>query len=307
MKRHGSLRSATASIDHLGTTVSRPTVATLREHAIRVLSEAGVPTPVVDADILLGHVLGMTRGQVQAKALVTAAVDTEQVLAATEAIERRATREPVQHITGVAPFRGLELAVGPGVFVPRPETEGVVQHAIDALIAVPHPEPLAVDLGSGSGAIALALAAEVRHAQVVAVENSPEAFTWTTRNVRRYGDGRVRLVFDDLATALPELDGEVDVVVSNPPYIPQGAVPRDPEVRLFDPAHALYSGEDGLDAVRSFSLTARRLLKPGGVLVIEHGELQAAAIADVLRSDGFRAIAAHPDLLGRDRATTAAR
>ncbi len=287
--------------------MSLPTVAALREHAIRVLAEAGVPSPEVDADLLLGHVLGMSRGQVQAKALIDVSVDAEQVLAATEAIERRATREPVQHITGIAPFRGLELAVGPGVFVPRPETESVVQHAIDALLAVPHAEPLAVDLGSGSGAIALALAVEVPHSRVVAVENSPEAFTWTTRNVRRYGDGRVRLVFDDLATALPELDGAVDVVASNPPYIPRDAVPRDPEVRLFDPAHALYSGVDGLDAVRALSMTAHRLLRPGGVLVIEHGELQAAAIAEVLRADGFRAIATHPDLLGRDRATTATR
>ncbi|UYN84885.1 MAG: peptide chain release factor N(5)-glutamine methyltransferase [Microcella sp.] len=284
-----------------------PDLAALREHAIRVLGDAAVPTPEADADLLIGHALGMSRGQVQAKALVGSPVDAEQVLLVTEYVERRATREPAQHITGLAPFRTLELAVGPGVFVPRPETELVVQFAIDALAAVASPQPLAVDLGSGSGAMALAMAVEVPHAHVVAVENSPQAFTWTTRNVRRYGDGRVRLVFADLADALPDLDGTVDVVASNPPYIPVGAVPRDPEVRLFDPEHALYGGVDGLDAVRAVTATALRLLRPGGTLVIEHGELQAEAIATIVRDAGFTAVASHRDLLGRDRATTATR
>lgn len=287
--------------------MSLPDLATLRAHAVSVLSEAGVPSPEADADLLIGHVLGMSRGQVQAKALIGAPVDAEQVMTITEYIERRATREPVQHITGIAPFRTLELAVGPGVFVPRPETELVVQFAIDALAAVPGPRPLAVDLGSGSGAIALAMAVEVPHAHVVAVENSAPAFVWTTRNVRRYGDDRVRLVFADLADAVPELDGTVDVVASNPPYIPVDAVPRDPEVRLFDPEHALYSGADGLDAVRALVATAYRLLRPGGTLVIEHGELQAEPIAAIVRAGGFTAVSSHRDLLGRDRATTAHR
>ena len=287
--------------------MSKPDLATLREHAFRVLREVGVPTPEADTDLLIGHVLGMSRGQVQAQALIGAPVDTEQIMTITEYIERRATREPVQHITGLAPFRTLELAVGPGVFVPRPETELVVQFAIDALAAVPSPRPLAVDLGSGSGAIAVAMAVEVPHAHVVAVENSAPAFVWATRNVRRYGDDRVRLVFADLADAVPDLDGTVDVVVSNPPYIPVGAVPRDPEVRLFDPEHALYGGVDGLDAVRALVTTAHRLLRPGGTLVIEHGELQAEAIAAIVRAGGFTAIASHRDLLGRDRATTAHR
>jgi release factor glutamine methyltransferase len=287
--------------------VSKPDLAALRAHAVSVLAEAGVPTPEADADLLIGHVLGMSRGQVQAKALIGAPVDAEQVMTITEYIERRATREPAQHITGVAPFRTLELAVGPGVFVPRPETEFVVQFAIDALAAVPSPEPLAVDLGSGSGAIALAMAVEVPHARVIAVENSPAAVPWTSRNIVRWGDDRVRLVVADLADALPELDATVDVVASNPPYIPEGAVPRDPEVRLFDPPAALYGGTDGLDAVHALTATARRLLRPGGTLVIEHGELQGAAIAAIVRAAGFTAIATHRDLLGRDRATTAHR
>lgn len=282
-------------------------LAALRAHAIAELAEAGVSTPEADADLLIGHVLGMSRGQVQAKALIGTSVDAEQVATITEYVERRAAREPAQHITGLAPFRTMELAVGPGVFVPRPETEFVVQFAIDALAAVPNPEPLAVDLGSGSGAIALAMAVEVPHARVIAVEKSPEAVPWTSRNIARYGDDRVRLVVADLADALPELDGTVDVVASNPPYIPVGAVPRDPEVRLFDPPAALYGGADGLDAVHALTATAHRLLRPGGTLVIEHGELQGPAITAILRAAGFTAVATHRDLLGRDRATTAHR
>lgn len=287
--------------------MTAPDLDALRREAIDALSAAGVPGPEVDADLLIGHVLGLSRGGVQARALTRTAVDEADARAIRAAIARRAAREPLQHITGLAPFRSLELAVGPGVFTPRPETEFVVQFAIDALALVPSPEPLAVDLGSGSGAIALAMATEVPHARVVAVEKSPDALPWTARNIERHGAGRVRLVEGDLADALPELDGLVDVVASNPPYIPLDAVPRDPEVRLFDPAVALYSGDDGLDAVRALSRTARRLLRPGGALVIEHGELQAAAIASILRADGFSAVACHRDLLGRDRATTARR
>ncbi len=287
--------------------MTAPDLDALRREAIDALSAAGVPGPEVDADLLIGHVLGLSRGGVQARALTRTAVDEADARAIRAAIARRAAREPLQHITGLAPFRSLELAVGPGVFTPRPETEFVVQFAIDALALVPSPEPLAVDFGSGSGAIALAMATEVPHARVVAVEKSPDALPWTARNIERHGAGRVRLVEGDLADALPELDGLVDVVASNPPYIPLDAVPRDPEVRLFDPAVALYSGDDGLDAVRSLSRTARRLLRPGGALVIEHGELQAADIASILRADGFSAVACHRDLLGRDRATTARR
>ena len=191
--------------------------------------------------------------------------------------------------------------------MPRPETETVAQYAIDFLRLVASPEPIAVDLGTGSGAIALALATEVGHALVYGVENSPAAFEWTQRNFRRYGHDNAHAVFADLADALPELDGAVDVVVSNPPYIPADAIPKDPEVRLFDPEHALYGGMDGLDVVRQVSVTARRLLHPGGVLVLEHGELQADDIRELLTSDGWHATATYQDFLGRDRTTTALR
>lgn len=279
----------------------------LLAHAVGVLESARVPSPRADAELLLAHVLGVSRGRLQAAALTGGGVDVEQRHAVLELVERRAAREPLQHLTGVAPFRSLELAVGPGVFVPRPETELVAQLAIDALLAVPG-EPSAVDLGTGSGAIALALATEVPHARVVAVENAPRAFVWATENARRVGADNLRLVFcdlGDLPTAVPELVGRLDVVVSNPPYIPLGAIPRDPEVRLHDPESALYGGEDGLDVVRSVSRVARELLRPGGTLVLEHGELQGAAIRELLSADGLVAAATTRDLLGRDRATTA--
>ncbi len=293
------------------------TVSALRDHAARVLSAAGIRNADVDAELLIGHVLGLSRGQVQAKAIMDAALDASDVLAVVELVERRAAREPLQHITGRAPFRSLELAVGPGVFVPRPETESVAQIAIDALLAVPSPNPRGIDLGTGSGAIAIAMATEVPHAQVFAVENSPRAFIWARRNAQALAGDNLRLIFADLADtpsslddaqgAPEQLDGTFDVVVSNPPYIPLGAIPRDPEVRLHDPEAALYGGADGLEVVRAVSARAALLLHPGGVLIIEHGELQGAAVRAVLTADGWRAPATHRDLLGRDRTTTALR
>ncbi len=283
------------------------TIRELRDRAGAALADAGVPTPTVDAELLIGHTLGFSRGQVQAKAVVDVTVVDDDVRAVMATVARRARREPLQHITGRAPFRNLELAVGPGVFVPRPETEQVAQLAIDALLASSGEHPVAVDLGTGSAAIALALAGEVPHALVYGVENSPEAFIWAKRNLRETGVGNARLVFAELAAALPELDGAVDVVISNPPYIPCDAVPRDPEVRLFDPPGALYGGADGLDVVRQVSSTARRLLHPGGILVLEHGESQGGQIRQLLTADGWRAASTHPDLLGRDRSATAIR
>ncbi|GAA3664656.1 peptide chain release factor N(5)-glutamine methyltransferase [Microbacterium marinilacus] len=282
------------------------------QQAAQRLAGAGVPDPQVDAELLLAHLRGQSRGEVQAAVvrgddLTRAEADAYETLVA-----RRAAREPLQHITGVAYFRHLELAVGPGVFVPRPETETVAQIAIDALRAAPGPwpegeGPVGVDLGAGSGAIALSLATEVPHARIHAAENSPYAFVWTKENVRRVGAENLRLVFADLAVAFADLDGTVDVVVSNPPYVPDDAIPRDPEVRLHDPEAALYGGPDGLDVVRQLSHVGRRLLRAGGTLVIEHGELQGTQIRELLTADGWRAAATHPDLTLRDRTTTAIR
>ncbi|MCU1438042.1 MAG: hemK [Naasia sp.] len=275
--------------------------------SVELLARAGVPSPEVDAELLVGHVLGVTRGRAQALAITGAELTAAQADQVDALVLRRAAREPLQHLTGVAHFRGLRLAVGPGVFTPRPETESVAQVAIDALRAVAEPEPVAVDLGTGSGAIALALAVEVPHARVYGVENSPAAFVWTRQNLRETGVTNASMVFTDLADALPELDGTVAVVVSNPPYIPTWAVPRDPEVRLHDPEVALYGGEDGLEVVRAVSRTALRLAHLGGTLVLEHGEEQGEAIRALLTADGWRTPATFPDLTGRPRTTTATR
>jgi release factor glutamine methyltransferase len=283
------------------------TIADFLRDATSALGEVGIQSPEIDAELLIGHVLGLSRGEVQARSITGTTLTDEQVDRLGTMVERRAAREPLQHITGRAYFRSLELAVGPGVFVPRPETEQVAQFAIDALRAVASEAPIGVDLGTGSGAIAFAMANEVPHAVVYAIEKSPDAYPWTLENQRLNGADNASVVLGDLADAFPELDGTVDVVISNPPYIPNDAIPRDLEVRLHDPAIALYGGADGLDLVRQVSQTALRLLHRGGTLVLEHGELQGHAIAALLRADGWTAVATHPDLLGRDRATTALR
>ena len=283
------------------------TVTSLRNQAIARLSAAGITDPEVDADLLIGHVLGRSRGEVQAASIMAKPVSKADAADIDLLLARRSAREPLQHITGRAPFRTLALNVGPGVFVPRPETELVAQFAIDALRSMPDAEPIGVDLGTGSGAIALALATEVPHARIFAVENSAEAYPWTSRNFAEVAAPNATLAFGDLADAFVELNGTVAVVISNPPYIPANAIPRDPEVRLFDPAHALFGGPDGLDVVRSVSATGLRLLRAGGVLVIEHGELQGAAIRALLAADGWRTPATHRDYTSRDRATTAVR
>lgn len=286
----------------------------LRSWAALTLAQAGVPDPQVDADLLIGEVWDLTRGQVEAKALVGGTLpqaiepeSNEDALTRFRSyIARRAEREPLQHIVGHAWFRNLKLVVGPGVFVPRPETELLAEFAVEALRAQASPAPIGVDLGTGSGAIALAMATEVTHAKIFAVEKSPEAIVWTTRNIASYGNC-VTLVEGDLREAFTELDGTVSVVASNPPYIPAAAIPRDPEVQLFDPPLALYGGEDGLDIVRGLSVRALALLHPGGQLILEHGELQGAEIRAILAADGWRHPETHPDLTHRDRYTRATR
>lgn len=280
-------------------------VADLIGSGTELLSAGGVQSPAVDAELLIAHVLELSRGELRVRAVTGATVPAELESMVRALFERRTAREPLQHITGIAPFRNLELRVGPGVFVPRPETETVVQFAIDVLNASATPEPIGVDLGTGSGAIALSMATEVARSRIYAVELSPDAMPYTSENFRRYGAENATLINADLGDAFTELDGTVDVVISNPPYIPAAAIPRDIEVQLHDPALALYGGEDGMDVVRRVSLTAKRLLHPGGTLVLEHGEEQASALAALLTADGWIAVAHHKDLLGRDRATTA--
>jgi release factor glutamine methyltransferase len=286
---------------------SAPTIALALRAATDRLAAAGVPDPGVDAELLLAHVLGTSRGGVQAAGIRGDRLAATDAATLGDLVDRRATRVPLQHLTGLAPFRQLVLQVGPGVFVPRPETEIVAQFAIDSLSAAASPTPIGVDLGTGSGALALAMATEVPHALVYGVEKSPDAFVWARGNAEFVGATNARIVRGDLDTALRELDGTVDVVVSNPPYVPDDAIPRDPEVRFHDPEAALYGGPDGLDVVRMVSRAGLRLAHTGGTIVIEHGEWQGEAVRDILSADGWRAAATHPDLTRRDRATTALR
>ena len=261
------------------------------------LTAAGVPAPQEDARALLAHC-----GRLDDAAAGVGGPGHGWLW---QAVERRAAREPLEYITGVARFFALELAVGPGVFVPRRESEVAARLALEELRRSVTPAPVAVDLGTGSGALALVMATQVPAARVYGVEVSPAAFAWAERNVRAIAPRNARAVLADLHDALPELDGLVDVVIANPPYIPLGAVPRDPEVRRHSPEVALFGGADGLDLVRGTSRTGRRLLRPGGLLVVEHGEFQADAIAALLRADGWSDIAVTQDHLGRDRATAA--
>ncbi|MEO3809665.1 peptide chain release factor N(5)-glutamine methyltransferase [Sphaerisporangium sp. B11E5] len=265
------------------------------------LAEAGVPSPRTDAEEIAAFVHGVRRGQLHT------VKDGDFDALFWEGVARREAREPLQHITGRAYFRYLSLEVGPGVFVPRPETEVVAGWAIDRLREMDVASPLVVDLGTGSGAIALSIAQEVALAQVHAVEVDPVAYGWAKRNIVEHGQGRVSLHPEDLADCLPELNGRVDLVVSNPPYIPPGAVPRDPEVRDYDPSRALYgSGDDGLDEVRAVERTARRLLRPGGLVAVEHSDQQGSDVYLVFSEDrGWRDTRDHEDLAGRDRFVTA--
>ena len=277
-----------------------------------VLADAGVPSPRVDAELLAAHLLGISRGELQAAAILGRPAPAGLA----DLVARRATREPLQHLTGSAPFRGLELAVGPGVFVPRPETEQVAQVAVDeaAAVVLRFGAALVVDLCTGSGAIALAVAHEVPGAVVHAVELDALAHSWAERNVREVAatlppTSRVLLHRADARTALAELDGTVDVVVSNPPYVPPGAVPIDPEVADHDPAVALYGlGADGLEVPRGIVAAAARLLRPGGLLVVEHAEVQDGAARDMVdRTGAFTPARTGHDLTGRARMVIARR
>jgi release factor glutamine methyltransferase len=268
------------------------------------LATAGFPE--VEAEHLLAHTLGLSRMDLHNPLTVEnalAAIGDMTIVEETfwKLLDRRCTHEPLQYLTGVAYFRHLEIKVGPGVLVPRPESELLVEAVLT------HIEKLSgavsvVDLGSGSGALALAIATEAPQTHVIAVEKSAEAIHWLKENVS-FIDEKVRILESDVATALEGV--KCDVVIANPPYIPDAQeLPRD--VAEHEPAVALFGGVDGMKAPRLFISTAGRLLKQGGFLAIEHHEDQGTAIADVLSAD-FTDILLHQDLTGRPRFTTAVR
>lgn len=273
--------------------------------ATPTLADAGVASPDHDARTLLAHVLGRPRAELP----LVQTVDERQVLAFERLVARRAAREPLQHLTGTAPFRHAELAVGPGVFVPRPETEVLAGWAVDLVRRLARERPggapvVVVDLCTGSGALAHAVATEVPGTRVHAVELGHEALAWAARNLQGTG---VDLRAGDMADAFGDLDGSVDVVVGNPPYIPLDAWESvAPEARDHDPALALWSGEDGLDAIRVVETTAARLLRPGGWVGVEHADLQGEEAAAVFVGAGCWAeVRDHHDLTGRPRFLTA--
>lgn len=271
-----------------------------------LFSEAGIESNQADAEILLAHLLKISRGELLAKSMSGEELPQTLVEELEDLVEKRTLRFPLQHLTGWAAFRSLELTVGPGVFVPRFETEVLAGHAIEHLHALGIEKPVVVDLATGSGAIALSIAVEVPGSVVHAVELSEDALNYTRKNFDKYASS-ADLRQGDLAKAFEDLNGQVDVVVSNPPYIPDDAIPIYPEVNLFDPKMALYGGWDGLNIVRDVEKTASRLLKPGGRLFIEHADSQGEAVRAILLATGWQEVVTYQDLAGRDRLVSAVR
>jgi len=273
-----------------------------RRAGASLLREAGVASPERDADLLLSHVLDVGLGRLPLVDEVTPL----QLESYDALLARRATREPLQHLTGTAAFRHVELLVGPGVFVPRPETELLAGWAIEAALAAEHENRTCrvVDLCTGSGAIAKAIAHEVPQADVHAVELDEGALAWAERNLAGTG---VDLRHGDLGTAFDDLLGSVDVVVCNPPYIPLEAWESvAAEARDHDPHLALFSGDDGLDAMRVLEARAALLLRPGGVVGAEHADVQGESAPGVFTSAGrWQDVTDHRDLAGRPRYLTA--
>ncbi|CAG7845311.1 Release factor glutamine methyltransferase [Pseudoclavibacter triregionum] len=291
-------------------------LAALRRRAARRLELAGFDAPRGEADALLAAVLGRSRGELEVDALMGRGLDPAQAAAVERALARRARREPLQHLVGRAPFWDVELAVGPGAFVPRPETELLVELAaaeLRARIAAGDDHPLAADLGSGTGAVAIGLARAVPQARVIALEGSAAAWPWLIRNVREHtgpehGAGVVEPRFGRIGEApLARLgEGErLSILVSNPPYIPARNAPREPEARDADPATALYGGEDGLDVIRLIERIGRAELVPGAALLLEHDDHQGPEVRALLEAAGWLEAETRRDLAGRDRVTLA--
>lgn len=286
--------------------VSRLPLRPVLREAEQVLAAAGVSSPRVDVELLAAHVLGVSRTRL----LLVGSVEVEAVDRFRQLVARRAERVPLQHLVGTAPLGEIDLLVGPGVFVPRPETELLLSWGVELLAGVS--SPLVVDLCTGSGALALALAHARPDARVYAVERDGEALAWARRNVEARaaaGDTPIRLLAGDVADPelLAELVGQVDLVLCNPPYVPEGT-PVPPEVGEHDPHQAVFAGPDGLEVIRHVVTCAARLLRPGGGVAIEHDDSHGTAVPELLaRHGGFVDVTGHRDLAGRPRFATARR
>ncbi|TJZ75710.1 peptide chain release factor N(5)-glutamine methyltransferase [Rhodococcus oryzae] len=276
--------------------------------ATTLLEEAGVHSPRTDAELLAAHVVGVERTRLGLVPLV----DPEVLERYRALVARRAERVPLQYLTGVSSMGDIDLQVGPGVFVPRPETELLFAWALAFLEGHPAHPPVILDLCTGTGALALALANARPDAIVHAVELDPAALAWTRRNAEARateGDTPITLHQGDVTdrSLLTELEGKVDVVVSNPPYIPEGAE-LDPEVAEFDPHLALFGGPDGLSVITPMVSNIARWLKIGGALAIEHDDTNGGQVAALLRERRvFGQVAEHPDLAGKPRFVVARR
>ncbi|WP_280245073.1 peptide chain release factor N(5)-glutamine methyltransferase [Nocardia abscessus] len=289
--------------------MTRVSLRPVLNEAAEALRAAGVHSPRADAEQLAAHLLGVERTRL----MMVPLVEPELVTRLRGLVDQRARRVPLQYLTGLAAMGEIDLAVGPGVFVPRPETELLFAWTLAQLEALPHDhEPIVVDFCTGSGALALAVAHARPDAQVHAIEIDPEALKWARRNADDRiadGDTPITLYADDVTdpSLLTELDGRVDVLLSNPPYIPDGAV-LDPEVADHDPHLALFGGPDGLDVIRAMVPNIARLLRPGGVTAIEHDDTNGAALAALLTARGdFTDVVEHPDLAGKPRFVAAIR
>jgi release factor glutamine methyltransferase len=278
-------------------------ISALLQQSAAQLSQAGVLSPEVDSELLAAHCLGITRSELGVAIALNSEFPEEKIGAFSDGVSRRANREPLQHITGLAAFRHLELSVGKGVFTPRPETEQVVSFAMEKIASFEH--PVVVDLCSGSGAIALSFATERPGAKVFAVEKSKEAFEFLKHNSNKYGLGLGQLSNVDLQDCLTEMESVADLVISNPPYIPNEAIPVDLEVQLHEPAISLYGGVDGLDVIRQILSKAKQLLRTGGLLVLEHADTQALSIRELLLAEGWINVNSRKDLAGKDRMISA--
>lgn len=268
--------------------------------ATQTLAGAGVASAEVDARLLAAHLLGIAPMELMFADTPAGFDDDYAAL-----IARRAAREPLQHIVGTAPFGDIDLTVGPGVFIPRPETELLAEWAVRLL--ADDPTPTVVDLGSGSGALAIAIARAKPHAKVIAVERSADARRYLEENVARFASS-IRVVPGDMTDSelLAELDGEVDLVVTNPPYVPETG---DLEAEVYaDPHEAVFSGADGMEAICGLVPVAARLLRSGGALGIEHDDTTSDAVQDVVRDYGaFGSPTVVNDLTGRARFVTASK